>query len=212
MLTQVIHIALYIVILIVSVMLPEMMHAYVADDLGDSTARKAGFLSWNPIRHIDIVGSILFPLILVFTKAGFIIGWAKPAPYNVYNFKNKKKNVAQVALAGIVTNITLALFSTVAIRIAVFNGYHNTWYIFIATTFALINILLALFNCLPVPPLDGFKILVAFFPGSTERIESIVEYYSVPILIIAIILVWPHVYPFMNSLFMYLTGMPLPIN
>jgi Zn-dependent protease len=212
MLIQAIHIAIYIVILIISVMLPEMMHGYVADELGDTTARKAGFLSWNPIRHIDIVGSLVFPLILLFTQAGFIIGWAKPTPYNVHNFKNRKKSVAFVALAGIMTNVVLALVGTVAIRIALFNGYHNTWYIFIVTTFALINMLLALFNCLPIPPLDGFKIFVSFFSGSTERLESIVEYYSVPILIIVIILVWPHIFPFMNSLFVYLTGLPLSIN
>lgn len=206
---QISHIITYIVILIISVILPEIVHAYVADEQGDPTPRNAGYLSFNPLRHIDIVGSVLFPLILLFTQAGFIIGWAKPTPYNKRNFQNKKYSVAVIAISGILTNFCIALVGSVALRIALFQGYHAPWYIFIVTTITLVNLLLVLFNSIPIPPLSGFKILLAFVPGETDRLESIVEYYSVPLLIIAIIFLWPHIFPVINSIFISFTGLPL---
>ncbi len=209
---EAIHVILYIVVVIVSVMLPEIVHGLVALEQGDLTPKNAGRLTLDPLRHIDIAGSIIFPLILILTHAGFVIGWAKPVPYNVHNFQNRKAGTAMVALGGIFTNVCLAFIFGIALRIAIFNGYANPWFMFIATAFTLVNILLALFNALPIPPLDGFTLLSSIIPGKTERFQSTVEYYSVPILIIAIVFLWPYIYPSIDFLFTHLSGTALVLS
>ena len=152
-----------IVALILSIVFHEVAHGYAANWLGDPTARLAGRLSPNPLVHIDPIGSILIPAILFLTNAGILFGWAKPVPYNPYNLSNQKWGEAIVAVAGPLANILLALIFAFLIRLALPLGF-STSFVGLAGYIVYINILLAFFNLIPVPPLDGSKILSAILP------------------------------------------------
>lgn len=157
-----------IIILIVSVILHEVAHGYMANWLGDPTARLSGRLTLNPLPHIDPVGSILLPVLMLlqqpFTGVPLIIGYAKPVPYNPYNLHGYWDE-ALVAGAGPGTNIALAVVFGIALR---FLGPASV----LAAPFAIIvelNLLLALFNLIPLPPLDGSKVFSALLPGPLGR-------------------------------------------
>jgi Zn-dependent protease len=201
----------YVVILIMSVVVHEVSHGFAADAQGDPTARYAGRLSLNPIKHIDIVGSILLPFLLIITHAGFIIGWAKPVPYNELNLRNKKYGTMIVASAGILANIALALIFGLGIRFAYVFGSAGPAFVSIATAITLVNLLLALFNLIPIPPLDGSKILFSLLPGRMIRARAIVEYLSLPLLLVFIVFLWPHIFPVVAYLFSLITGIPIPV-
>lgn len=152
-----------IIALIISIILHEMGHAHAANALGDPTARLQGRLSPNPLVHIDPLGSVIIPGLLMFMNAGILFGWAKPVPYNPYNLTNQKWGEALVALAGPAVNVLLAVIFAIIIRFGDLLTLPDSfislsWYI------VYINILLALFNMLPFPPLDGSKILSAILP------------------------------------------------
>lgn len=152
----------FLLALIFSIIVHEVSHGYAAEMLGDPTARLQGRLTLNPIPHIDPIGSILVPAILVFSGASFLFGWAKPVPYNPYNLKNRKWGEAIVAGAGPAVNIFLALIFGLIIRFGINSLPEN--FVTLASTVVLINILLAFFNLLPIPPLDGSKLLRAVLP------------------------------------------------
>lgn len=149
--------------LILSIVLHEVAHGYAANWLGDPTARLAGRLSPNPLRHIDPLGSVIIPAILFLTNAGILFGWAKPVPYNPYNLRNQRWGEAIVAGAGPLTNMLLAVIFAGLIHAAPILGLSFS-FIEIAAYIVYINILLAFFNMIPVPPLDGSKILEALLP------------------------------------------------
>lgn len=156
-----------ILALIMSIILHEMAHGYAANALGDPTARLQGRLSGNPLVHIDPLGSVIIPGLLFLTHAGILFGWAKPVPYNPYNLRNQKWGEALVAAAGPATNILLALIFSIIFRFGNTAGLSDTflslsWYV------VYINILLAFFNLIPVPPLDGSKILMSVLPLSLQ--------------------------------------------
>jgi Zn-dependent protease len=149
-----------VVALIMSATFHEYMHGFAANQLGDPTAKNAGRLSLNPIPHLDLVGSILIPLALVVMHSPFLFGWAKPVPYNPNNLRDKKWGDAIVSLAGPMGNLILALLFAIVMH-------------FIAPTsplaqliaqVILINLVLMIFNLIPIPPLDGSKILASFLP------------------------------------------------
>jgi len=152
-----------IIALIISIILHEMAHGYMADWLGDPTARLAGRLSPNPVVHIDPLGSVIIPALLFLSNAGILFGWAKPVPYNPYNLKDQKWGEAKIAIAGPLVNILLALLFGLLIR---FNELLslNSAFIELSSYIVYINILLALFNLIPIPPLDGSKIIQPFLP------------------------------------------------
>lgn len=151
-------------ILILSVVIHEVSHGYVAQMLGDPTARLAGRLTLNPIKHIDPLGSIIVPVFLFLTNSSFLIGWAKPVPYNPYNLKKGKYSEALVAASGPLVNLLIALIFGLLIRFGIMYSFLSVSFIEIASFVVLINILLAIFNLLPIPPLDGSKVLKAFLP------------------------------------------------
>ena len=160
-----------LIVLIISVILHEVAHGYMANWLGDPTARLQGRLTLNPLSHIDMVGSILLPAILVFTGSPFLIGYAKPVPYNPYNLKGKYAELL-VAFAGPGTNILLALIFGLLIR---FGGVAMS--LPMLTAFAVIvvvNLRLALFNLIPIPPLDGSKVLSGLL-GSNNAVGRAYE-------------------------------------
>ncbi len=149
-------------ILILSVIMHEVAHGYAADALGDPTARLSGRLTLNPVPHIDPVGSVLVPAFLVLTGAGIMFGWAKPVPYNPYNLRNQRWGEAMVAFAGPGTNLILAVVLGLIARFG--NGTLPDPFIMLAALAAFINLFLGLFNLIPLPPLDGYKVLRGLLP------------------------------------------------
>ena len=157
------------VILIFSIIVHEVAHGYAADSLGDPTARLSGRLTLNPIPHIDLMGSIIIPAILVFTGSSMLFGWAKPVPYNPYNLKNHRWGETFVAIAGSATNILLAVIFGLIVRFGstpLATGGHTLpmTAIEIAVGITFINLFLGLFNLIPFPPLDGFTALRSALP------------------------------------------------
>lgn len=151
-----------IVVLIISVIIHEVAHGYAAHALGDPTARLAKRLTMNPFRHIDPVGSVVVPGALVLMNAGILFGWAKPVPYNPYNLKNQRWGEAFVAVAGVATNLFLAVLFAVIARYAAANG--EVLLAGMASTITLVNLYLGIFNLLPIPPLDGYTFLRGLLP------------------------------------------------
>lgn len=146
-------------IVIFSITVHEYMHGYVAFRLGDLTPVQENRLSLNPLRHIDLFGTILLPLIMI-TLWGKALGYAKPVPINPYNFKNPKKDMMWVAIAGPSSNLALALILGILAKLSSPLPYLSE----ILLSATIINVILAFFNLLPVPPLDGSKILAGLLP------------------------------------------------
>jgi Zn-dependent protease len=161
-----------LVILIISVILHEVAHGYMADWLGDPTARLQGRLTLNPLSHIDPMGSIILPALLVFTHSPMLIGYAKPVPYNPYNLAGKYDE-GLVAFAGPGTNIALALIFGLTIRFAGASLSPSLVGAFAIITY--VNLALALFNLIPLPPLDGSKVLGALFEAISEPLARAYE-------------------------------------
>lgn len=151
-----------IAVLILSVIIHEVAHGYAAYALGDPTAKLAGRLTLNPVKHVDPVGSLLIPAILVATNAGILFGWAKPVPYNPYNLKNQRWGEAIVGAAGVLTNLFLAILFAIVARTAYANGFGDMGDL--AAIVTLTNLSLGLFNLIPIPPLDGFTVLRGLMP------------------------------------------------
>lgn len=166
---------LSLVVLILSIIAHEVAHGYAADSLGDPTARLAGRLTMNPLPHIDLMGSVVVPGLLVFSGSPIFFGWAKPVPYNPYNLKNSRWGEALVGVAGSATNIFLAIVFGLLVRYGASFGL-DAVALSLATTIAFVNLFLGLFNLIPIPPLDGFTTLRAILPWHAAqglvRIES----------------------------------------
>lgn len=152
-----------IAVLILSIVLHEVAHGYAANWLGDPTARLAGRLSPNPLLHIDPIGSVLVPAMLFLTHSPFLFGWAKPVPYNPYNLNNQRWGEAIVAIAGPLTNFLLAIIFAILLRFAPMLDLSRS-VMELAAYIVSINVLLGCFNLIPVPPLDGSKVLESVLP------------------------------------------------
>lgn len=149
-------------IIIFSIILHEVSHGYAAFVQGDYTAHRVGRLTLNPLPHIDMLGSVIIPFIAFFT-AGTFFGWAKPVPYNPYNIRSRI-GLAFVASAGILTNILLACIAGIVFKILLINGVLTETLGKAIFTIISVNVSLAFFNLIPIPPFDGMAILEAFFP------------------------------------------------
>ncbi len=152
-----------IVVLILSIIVHEVAHGYAAFALGDPTAKLQGRLTLNPLPHIDPIGSVLIPALLVLTNAGMLFGWAKPVPYNPYNLRNQRWGEAIVGAAGVLTNIVLALIFIFIARVAFASGQEV--FASLAVTVAFVNLFLGMFNLIPIPPLDGYTVLRGLLPA-----------------------------------------------
>lgn len=204
---------LSLVVLILSVIAHEVAHGYAADSLGDPTARLSGRLTMNPLPHIDLMGSIVIPALLIFSGSPILFGWAKPVPYNPYNLKNQRWGEALVAVAGSATNLVLAIVFGLIVRFGAAAGLDAAM-LSLAATIAFVNLFLGLFNLIPFPPLDGFTALRAALPwrlsGGLRRFEMSVRGAGVVSLIL-FLFVFAYVFatPFWNAtlwLFTALTG------
>lgn len=202
----------FIIALIFSIIIHEVSHGYAAEMLGDPTARLQGRLTLNPIPHIDPIGSILIPGILVLTGASFMFGWAKPVPYNPYNLKNQKWGEAIVAVAGPGVNILLALMFGMVVRFG--TGTLPDSFITLASVVVLVNIMLAIFNMLPIPPLDGSKVLRSLLSFRAnmafQRFEAILMGSGflgmLLVLWVIMILIGPYIRIALFSIFTLITG------
>lgn len=190
------EIILIFIILLYAIILHELMHGLVAYKLGDPTAKYEGRLTLNPFPHIDPFGTVFLPF-LTFFLTGFIFGYAKPVPYNPYNLKNPSRDSILIALAGPLTNIVLALLFSLTYKILftlqplLFFPLKN---IFI---FAIrINLLLAFFNLLPIPPLDGSKLLLIRMSFEVYRYLEVYGFFLI------FIFIWLF-FPYLNSLINY---------
>ena len=147
-----------------SVILHEIAHGKTAEWCGDSTAREAGRLTFNPIPHIDPMGTLLLPLLLTLTHSPVVLGWAKPVPVNPWRFRNPKRDLAIVGAAGPLSNLALAAVAATAFKlVAPATGIEDPLAQLLLTA-AVINVVLLVFNLIPVPPLDGSRILTGFLP------------------------------------------------
>jgi len=177
-----------ILILIISVILHEMAHGYAANWLGDPTARLQGRLSPNPLVHIDPFMSVILPAILLLSGSPFLFGAAKPVPYNPYNLKNQKWGPVLVALAGPMSNLTLAFAFGMLVRFVPIASQFMANMVGLFSIIVYANVLLAVFNLMPIPPLDGSKVLYAILPDSMWKVKQILDQYGFFILIAFIFL------------------------
>src|SRR3989344_3291859 len=176
----------FVIILVISVIVHEVAHGYAALALGDQTAKRAGRLTLNPLPHIDLFGSIILPFIMSLLPGGIIFGWAKPVPFNPYNLRAGQWGPALVAIAGPLSNLAIALLFGLAVRFADILSITSAPVLGLMQMIVLLNIVLAVFNLIPVPPLDGSKILFALIPARYRQIEEVLERYQLIFLLVVI--------------------------
>lgn len=205
---EIVLIAFYIIILLYSVIIHEVAHGVMALWLGDMTAKYADRLNLNPIKHIDPLGSVIVPLVM-YLSLGFAFGWAKPVPYNPYNLRNQKWGPALVGLSGPASNILAALVAAVMARMifipvslkiniaenvldpnvlsTLISGSVGAVFFALLVVIVMLNIFLAIFNLIPIPPLDGSKLLFAIFNFKVETV-AILEQFGFVFLLLFIFL------------------------
>lgn len=185
------EIAIFSLPILFALTMREVAHARMADKLGDNSARAAGRLSLNPISHIDPVGTLLIPLLMIILPSSFLFGWAKPAPFNQSQLNNPKRDMAYVALAGLAANLAMAIMWVIVLKIVLVTvsdpslqkGFKE-----MAQVGIWFNLFIMLINLLPLPPFDGGRILSSFLsPSAAEKLEA-VEPYSFFILLAFIFL------------------------
>jgi Zn-dependent protease len=188
-----------------SVIIHEISHGYVAYMLGDPTAKLAGRLTLNPASHIDPVGSIIVPTLMAMSGTGIIFGWAKPVPYNPYNLKNQRWGTALVGAAGALSNLFIALVFGLLIRFSEVLAISGP-FIKISMMIVILNIILAVFNMIPIPPLDGSKVLFSVLPARFHYIQEMLERYWIFLIFFIILFAWRIIIPIVGFIFYLITG------
>lgn len=205
---ELIDIIFYVLILLFSIVIHEVSHGFMAEYFGDDTARNEGRLTLNPLKHIDPFGSVILPALLVILKAPFFIGWAKPVPYNPNNLRNLRWGTFWVAAAGILSNIFIALLFGMIIRLSGSYTMPEGFYM-ITSAIVLVNLGLALFNLVPIPPLDGSKILFSLLPKAGYKVLEFLEQYAIFLLLIFVYFFSDLLYPILTYLYHLFTGLTL---
>lgn len=203
---------LIIVIFFFSVVIHEVAHGVVAGRCGDDTARVMGRITLNPIAHIDIIGTIIVPVVL-YMMGGFIIGWAKPVPINPLKFRNLKADTIKVGASGILANFSLAILFSLIIWVLNILNFHNSQqgftFIAVLASGVAVNIVLGLFNLVPIPPLDGSRIVSSLLPDDLARKYDSIAPFGFIILVVTIRIIWPFILQIGNIFYKLLfIGLP----
>ena len=200
-----------IVILIFSIVLHEVSHGWIANSLGDSTAKLAGRLTLNPLPHIDPIGSVALPLFLIImsniTGGGIVFGWAKPVPVNPSNLRNPRWGGVWVSLAGPGSNLLVSLVFGLLLRF--FGADLSPALALLFGYIAFINILLGVFNLLPIPPLDGSHILFSLLPRSLDSLKIFLSQYGFIVLLFVIFFFFQFISLAVNGIFRLIVGTSL---
>lgn len=186
-----------IAILVMSVVIHELSHGYTADLLGDPTPRLQGRLTLNPLKHLEFFGSFLVPLLTSFT--GFMFGWAKPVEWNPYNVKNRRVGEFLISAAGPASNFLIAIVFSIFVNF--FSESVPKEFIQISVYVITINIALAVFNLIPIPPLDGSKIVFSMLPPRFLFIREFIERYSLILFFFVIFFLWKFIQPLVLIIF-----------
>lgn len=192
-----------IIVLVFSAIIHEYMHGWMADYLGDSTAKDLGRLTLNPIPHIDFFGSILLPFLLIISGSGFVFGWAKPVPYNPHNLRDQKYGPAKVALAGPMGNFIVALFFGLFLR---FVPIVSVQLIGFLQIIIFVNLLLMVFNLVPIPPMDGSKVLMPFLPYKWQVKYESLERYGMFLVLFFVMFGFPLIIPVIDFMYRVIVG------
>lgn len=190
-----------LIVFLPAVILHECAHGWVANKLGDSTAKLAGRLTLNPIKHIDPVGTIMLPGLLFLIRSPVLFGWAKPVPVNFQNLRHPKRDMMWVGMAGPAINIILAVFLSFLLKLNIPSMAHE-----LITTAVFINLVLAIFNLIPIPPLDGSRLIMGLLPFRFAILYSRLEKFGIIIVFLLLYsgllekVVWPLVVHLANFL------------
>lgn len=196
-------IIILIVVLISSVILHEIAHGLTALWFGDNTAKRAGRLTLNPIPHIDPIGSIIVPAVL-FLVGGFIFAWAKPVPVDFDNLRPRKLGMICVSLAGVATNFLIAIIAALIFRAT---ADSHSFFGAVLFTAVLINVILGIFNLIPIPPLDGSRLVTMWMPDELrQRLEAMSIFF---IFLIFLLIPYLPIWFLIRPVVIFLTGMPL---
>jgi len=193
----------FFMVIIPSAIIHEYAHGWMANQLGDPTAKYAGRLTLNPVVHIDKWGTLIMPLLLFFMTGGkFLFAYAKPVPYNPYNLKNQKWGPSLVAIAGPASNFLLAVIFGLVIQFVPLSAT----LVGLLSVIVYANVLLGVFNLVPIPPLDGSKILYALLPDSMWKVKKTLEQYGFFILLVFIFFFFQLISPIIQFLYLLFTG------
>jgi Zn-dependent protease len=179
----------------ISMVIHEAMHAFVAHALGDTTAKEMGRLTLNPLKHIDLFTTILLPVVLILFGAPPIFA-AKPVPFNPNRVKFDEYGAALVGIAGPLTNLALAAISAVILRTVTMSQIPTTFVLI----FTIINVQFFIFNMIPIPPLDGSRLLYAFAPEPLQKIMYKIETYGIFVILLVLIILLPYISPLITFL------------
>jgi len=198
-----------------AITLHEVAHGWMARNFGDPTAQNAGRLTLNPLKHVDPIGTVVVPIALLFLN-GPIFGWAKPVPVSFAHLRNPRRDMIFVALAGPGSNLLMALFwallAALQLSVLQIGGDAGVWFLRVCSFGIWINVILAVFNMLPIPPLDGGRVLAGLVPPRTGRILDRIEPFGILIVLVLLFTVlWevlePILYAF-NDFFVSIAGLP----